>query len=279
MLPANRVSKSRLFAMIFSEKENLLQIYNALKGTTYKESEQIKVNTLENAIYMSMHNDVSFLFGCFQELYEHQSTYNPNMPLRFLLYVSDLFSGYVKDKEFYSRRKILLPVPEFWVFYNGKEKHPETEEMKLSDCFQIKQKDPSMELKVTVYNINPGFHESLKSSCTVLGEYAEYTSRVRAYTREMDLEEAVERAITECIKEGILKDFLEKNRAEAKNVSIYEYDEEKHLAQVREEGREEGEERLGKLMMVLLASGRNIDAQKAAADADYRRELYKECCV
>lgn len=87
MLPANRVSKSRLFAMIFSEKENLLQIYNALKGTTYKESEQIKVNTLENAIYMSMHNDVSFLFGCFQELYEHQSTYNPNMPLRFLLYV------------------------------------------------------------------------------------------------------------------------------------------------------------------------------------------------
>ena len=84
--------------------------------------------------------------------------------------------------------------------------------MKLSDCFQIKQKDPSMELKVTVYNINPGFHESLKSSCTVLGEYAEYTSRVRAYTREMDLEEAVERGIN---TEGILPGSIQLKRRAA----------------------------------------------------------------
>lgn len=88
--------------------------------------------------------------------------------------------------------------------------------------------------------MEPGDNRKLMETCKTLQDYAEYTSRVRTYAAEMSLDEAVERAITECIREGILADFLKKNRAEAKKVSIYEYDEERHMRQTREEGIEDG---------------------------------------
>ena len=89
-------------------------------------------------------------------------------------------------------------------------------------------------------NINIGYNEQLKRTCKSLGDYCEYTGRVRAYAKEMPIEEAVERAITECIREGILADFLSRNRTEAKKVSIYEYDEEKHLRMEREQSYADG---------------------------------------
>ena len=98
-----------------------------------------------------------------------------------------------------------------------------------------------LDLKVLVLNVNQGHNPELMEVCHTLWEYAEYTGRVRKYAREQPIAEAVERAITECIREGILKEFLEKNRREAKNVSIYEYDQEKHIRQEREEAWEAGE--------------------------------------
>ena len=120
-----------------------------------------------------------------------------------------------------------------------------------------------LDLKVLMLNVNQGHNPELMEVCHTLWEYAEYTDRVRKYAKEQPIAEAVERAITECIREGILKEFLEKNRREAKNVSIYEYDQEKHIRQEREEAWEAGEhsgeeKKLKELIQKKLAKGKTI---------------------
>lgn len=236
----NRTYKSRIFEMIFSDKKELLQLYNAMNGTNYDNPELLEINTLENAIYMSMHNDISFVIASQLYLYEHQSTYSPNLPLRCLLYISDLYSALTMDANFYGTKLIKIPTPEFVVFYNGTDEIADRQTIKLSDAFMVEKEDYSLELTATVLNINPGHSSAVLDACKTLKDYSEYSARVRRYAKTMDLEAAVELAITECIREGILAEFLRKNRAEAKSVSIYEYNEEKHMKFVREEGREEG---------------------------------------
>ena len=240
VLTANRIYKSRIFAMLFSDRNELLKLYNAINGTSYDDPELLQINTLENAVYMSMQNDVSFIIEMRLHLYEHQSTYSPNLPVRYLLYVADVYSDYTKDMNLYGSRPVKLPTPKFVIFYNGQAEQPDRKEVKLSELFTISESEPSLELTAVMLNINKGHNRKLMETCRTLHDYAEYTSRVREYAAEMSLDEAVERAITECISEGILADFLRKNRAEAKKVSIYEYDEERHMRQPREEGVEEG---------------------------------------
>lgn len=239
-IPVYRTHKSRIFEMIFSDRKELLSLYNAVNQTDYKDPEQLEVNTLKNAIYMGMRNDVSFIVDMKLNLYEHQSTYNPNLPLRFLFYAADLYSDITKDANLYSTRLIRLPTPRFLVFYNGVEERPDKEVLKLSTAFQVKEEEVFLELTAIVLNINQGHNKSLLQACRTLNDYAVYTSRVRTYAQQTDLETAVERAIMECIDEGILADFLRKNRAEVKKVSIYEYDYEKHMRQEREENFEAG---------------------------------------
>ena len=185
----------------------------------------LEINTLENAIYMAMRNDISFLIDARLSLYEHQSTYSLNLPLRFLLYISALHSSMTREANLYGTKPIELLPPRFVIFYNGKVEQPDRQILKLSDLYTIKEE------------------------CS------------------LELEEAVERAIKECIQEGILKEFLEKNRAEAKNMSIFEYDQEKHIKQEREEaweeGRKEGKkagerDRLLKLAEKKLRKGKTI---------------------
>ena len=240
VLTTNRMYKSRIFAMLFSDKNELLKLYNAINGTSYDDPDLLQVNTLENAIYMSMQNDVSFIIEMRLNLYEHQSTYSPNLPVRYLLYVADVYSDYTKDMNLYGTKAVKLPTPKFVIFYNGQAEQPDRKELKLSELFSIPDADPSLELKAVMLNINKGHNRKLMETCRTLEDYAEYTFRVREYAAEMPLDTAVEQAITECISEGILADFLRKNRAEAKKVSIYEYDEERHMRQTREEGMEEG---------------------------------------
>ena len=232
--------KSRIFAILFSDRNELLKLYNAINGTSYDDPDLLQVNTLENAIYMSMQNDVSFIIEMRLNLYEHQSTYSPNLPVRYLLYVADVYSDYTKDMNLYGTKAVKLPTPKFVIFYNGQAEQPDRKELKLSELFSIPDADPSLELKAVMLNINKGHNRKLMETCRTLEDYAEDTFRVRKYAAEMPLDEAVEQAITECISEGILTDFLRKNRAEAKKVSIYEYDEERHMRQTREEGMEEG---------------------------------------
>lgn len=239
----NRMFKARLFEMIFSRREELLQLYNAINGTDYQNPEELEINTLQNAIYMSMHNDISFLIDSRLSLYEHQSTYSPNLPLRFLFYVSDLYSDLTKDANLYGTKRVKIPTPKFIVFYNGVEERPDIEYLKLSDMYIREEERYALDLEAVLININPGHNEELMGMCKTLRDYSEYTERVRKYAEEESIDKAVERAITECIKEGILSEFLSKNRAEAKKMSIYEYDEEKHMRQEREASLEVGMER------------------------------------
>lgn len=253
-----RCFKSQLFAMIYEDKRELLELYNGISGKHYQDPELLEINTLKNAIYMSMQNDVSFLIDSQLSLYEHQSTYNPNLPLRYLFYISDLYSGMTKDENLYGTKRIHLPSPQFFVFYNGEKEQPDHSILKLSDAYK-KRGQVSLELQAVMLNINKGHNPKLMKACKSLRDYAEYTVRVRRYTKEMDLEDAVERAITECIQEGILQKFLEENRAEAKRVSIYEYDMEKHMRQEREEARSEGRKALfQELIEKKLTKGKSI---------------------
>lgn len=270
VLTANRMYKFRIFAMLFSDRNELLKLYNAINGTSYDDPDLLQVNTLENAVYMSMQNDVSFIIDMRLNLYEHQSTYSPNLPVRYLLYVADVYSDYTKDMNLYGTKAVKLPTPRFVIFYNGQAEQPDRKEVKLSELFSIPDADPSLELKAVMLNINKGHNRKLMETCRTLQDYAEYTFRVREYAAEMPLDLAVEQAITECISEGILADFLRKNRAEAKKVSIYEYDEERHMRQTREEGMEEGyangfsqgiEQGITQTVINLLKSGLLTDIQ------------------
>lgn len=270
VLTANRMYKSRIFAMLFSDRNELLKLYNAINGTSYDDPDLLQVNTLENAVYMSMQNDVSFIIDMRLNLYEYQSTYSPNLPVRYLLYVADVYSDYTKDMNLYGTKAVKLPTPRFVIFYNGQAEQPDRKELKLSELFSIPDADPSLELKAVMLNINKGHNRKLMETCRTLQDYAEYTFRVREYAAEMPLDLAVEQAITECISEGILADFLRKNRAEAKKVSIYEYDEERHMRQTREEGMEEGyangfsqgiEQGITQTVINLLKSGLLTDIQ------------------
>ena len=255
----NRLYKSRLFVMIFEEKKKLLELYNAVSGKHYEDPELLEINTLDNAIYMSMKNDVSFLIDARLALYEHQSTYSPNLPLRFFLYLADLYSDMIRNVNLYSSKKVQLPTPHFVVFYNGERTQPDRKILKLSDLYSVVEKEYKLNLEVLMLNINSGHNPELMEACHTLWEYAEYTNRVRTYAKEMAVDKAVEQAVIECIQEGILKEFLEKNKAEAMKVSIYEYDEERHIRQEREEAWEEGREAvLQSLIRKKLEKGKSL---------------------
>lgn len=239
-MKARRNYKDTLFRMIFSDRESLLGLYNAVNGTDYHDTEDLEITTLENAVYMNMKNDVSFVFDFSLNLYEHQSTANPNMPLRDLFYVSDLLQNIVKDKDLYGTALVKIPAPRFVVFYNGAAEQPEQKELRLSEAFLQETERPELELLVTVLNINPGKNETLMESCALLKEYMQYVEKVRDHLAEYSLERAVSLSVDECISEGILAEFLSRNKAEAIAMSIYEYDEEKHLKNLFEEGKAAG---------------------------------------
>ena len=249
-LPVNRIYKDRLYKMIFNDKSELLKLYNAINGTHYDDPAMLTITTLDNAIYMTMENDLSFIIDMRLALYEQQSTVNPNLPLRFLMYITDIYSAYTKDMNIYGSKKGQIPLPSFLIFYNGVKSQPDRTEFLLSELFHPTTDQPALELKAVMLNINKGHNQELMNACHTLRDYSEYVARIRTYSAEMPLTDAVEKAITECIHENILRDFLLKNRAEAKAMSIYEYDEEKTLRMFREEGYEDGE-RNGKIQATI----------------------------
>lgn len=249
-LPVNRIYKDRLYKMIFNDKSELLKLYNAINGTHYDDPAMLTITTLDNAIYMTMENNLSFIIDMHLALYEQQSTVNPNLPLRFLMYITDIYSAYTKDMNIYGSKKVQIPLPSFVIFYNGVKSQPDRTEFFLSELFHPTTDQPALELKAVMLNINKGHNQELMNACHTLRDYSEYVARIRTYSAEMPLTDAVEKAITECIHENILRDFLLKNRAEAKAMSIYEYDEEKTLRMFREEGYEDGE-RNGKIQATI----------------------------
>ena len=206
--PVQRNYKDTLFRMIFSDKESLLSLYNAISEKDYKDPDELEIVTLENAIYMNMKNDLAFLIDSSLYLYEHQSTYNPNMPLRNLFYISRELERLTRVQSLYSSKQVMVPTPHFIVFYNGNDTSWQRKVKKLSDAYEHKTDHPQLELLVTMLNINLGKNSEIMNKCQTLLEYMQYVEKVRNYTSIMNINMAVEKAVNESIKEGILADFL-----------------------------------------------------------------------
>lgn len=252
----NRSYKDRLFRFIFNDKKELLDLYNAVNGTNYKDSEEVTINTIDNVIYMTMKNDVSFLISGVLNLYEHQSTWSPNMPYRNLIYTVDLLKGYVAQQhlDVYGSRQLKLPTPQSIVFYNGQKNLPERSILKLSDSFNTKLKDKSLEFQTIVLNINYGQNQTIMQRCKRLHDYSIFIDRVRYYVAKNDnLEKAIQQAIDECINQNVLSDILLKHRGEVLDMILTEYDEQAHIANEKrwsyEDGRKDERENAIQIMI------------------------------
>ena len=208
--------KSTLFSTIFSDKVNALEIYNALNGTDYDNPDEISITTLKNVVFINRYNDVSYVLGGVFNLYEHQSTYNPNMPLRSFFYTAQSYEKMVDEKKLLSRSRVKIPTPKFVVFYNGSKEQPDVIVQKLSDSFANKEVKGDLELTVTMLNVNYGHNAELMKKCKALNGYSLYISKFREYTEENGFirEEAAQKAIEYCIDNGVMVDFFEERRKE-----------------------------------------------------------------
>ena len=274
---ANRNYKDTVFRMLFSDRKNLLSLYNAVNQRDYKNPEDLEIVTLENAIYMGMKNDLAFIVDTNLYLYEHQSTYNPNMPLRDLFYICSKYQKLVDKKSLFSSTLQKIPAPNFIEFYNGSTVIADCTELRLSSAFEHLSGEPKLELVVTVLNVNEGHNADLMQHCSMLKEYSQYVARVRHYASDMPLNEAVKHAVDECIREGILAEFLTRYRNEVISMSIFEYDkelEEKKLRKAEYEyGFSEGEksgiakgEKLGFHQAAIETAKRMLALQEFSAE-------------
>ena len=241
----NREHKDSLFRFIFSDKKALLSLYNAVNDSDYTDKELLEIYTMEDFVYMGMKNDVSFLIDWNLNLFEHQSTYNPNMPLRGFMYMASSFKKYVELNrlDLYSSKLIRIPVPRYFVFYNGKRPMEDEVLFRLTD--QMEGTDAAekscTEFTAHMVNINEGHSPKMMERCPMLYEYSIFIGEIRKNTEAgMMLVEAIDTAVDECIKRGILADILRSNRAEVTDMLLKEYDEAFHIASEKEISFEEG---------------------------------------
>jgi len=244
----NKKFKNGVFTMLFDNPDLLRNLYCALGGVSLPPDVPVVINTLENVLFMDFNNDISFeIGGKLVVLVEHQSTINPNMALRLLIYFSRVIEKTIKGGSLYSRKRLSIPRPEFYVLYNGKDPFPDTAVLRLSELFENPQglglpvARPLLELEVKVININEGRNSELVNRCKELAEYSFFTGRVRKFWKESgDLEEAVRSAVKYCRKHGIMKQFLEIHGSEVLNMLMTEWNTEDAIAYAREEGWEDG---------------------------------------
>ena len=239
-----RQVKDIVFRLIFgNNKEALLQLYNALNKTKYTNPNELRIVTLDNAIYISMKNDLAFLLVGTINMYEHQFTVNPNMPVRFMIYLAQEYQMLVESasSSLYGNKLIPLPTPQCVVFYNGTEETPDEYELRLSSAFCNQDVEPAAEVIVRVVNINYGHNEYLMQGCELMSQYAEFVEITRKYALLYDdREEAMNAAIDYCIAHGILEDILRKHRSQILGSLLEDFDEKKYARTLREEGWEAG---------------------------------------
>ena len=246
---ANKEYKSDVFSMLLQDKKRAMEIYNAINGTDYDDPELVEMTTLDDKSFsLTVRNDASFILDANLSLYEHQSTYCPNMPLRDLLYFASIIQKQIKaqKRDIYGGRILKIPVPHFVVFYNGKEDAPDQYDLRLSDAFEKETENPEIELVCHVYNINNGKNVPLLSKCQTLREYMYFVDMVRKNNEiSGNLEDAIEKAINQCMEENVLRDFLAQHREEVMHVMTLDYTFERRLEMQRAEAIEDGE-RIGK---------------------------------
>ncbi len=241
----NRKYKDRLFRLVFGAEENkkyLLSLYNALNGTNYQNEDDLEITTLDDAIYMHMKNDVSFIIECNLDLFEHQSTFNPNMPLRGFMYFGHLYDQYIKvtNQDIYGKKLVKIPTPQYIVFYNGTDEYEDRIDLKLSDAFINKDASGSFEWTATMININAGHNNDLMDKCEALKEYSNFIQLVRDYQKTMSIDLAVDMAVKNAEQWNCLGNYLKKHRSEVVNVVLTEYDEKLHEETCYAEGLQDG---------------------------------------
>ena len=229
----NRNFKASVFTHLFAEPSMERGLYNAFSPVALPPDAPVVDLTLTDVLYKDRVNDLAFSVGdrlaCF---FEAQSTLNKNMALRYLLYCGRVYEKLIDNAEIYNEERLIIPTPEFYVLYNGIWPFPEREVYRLSDSFAIMPDGiKPLELVVTVYNINPGFNESIVRKDDNLYGYVAFTAKARKFEQSgMDRGSAVKAAAEECIKEGILKEYLENNASEVINMLTQEWDWDKYFA-------------------------------------------------
>ena len=241
----NKKYKDRLFRLIFQDRKDLLELYNAVNNSNYTDPEELTITTIEDVVYMGMKNDLSFLIDDVLNLYEHQSSFSPNLPLRGLFYFSSLYREQIEPvkQRLYTNSPLYILFPQYLAFYNGTKEEPERQELKLSDLFiqNGKKAIPALECTAVVLNINLGHNRKLMEKCKALKEYAQFIAMIRENVGAgMIFEEAVENTVDNCIEKGILSEILRRNRAEVIEMILTEYDENEFRDFLKEEAWNEG---------------------------------------
>ena len=288
----NRNFKDTLFRKIFDNKKDLLSLYNALNDTEHTDEELIEINTIEDAIYIGYKNDISFVIDSELNLYEHQSSVNKNMPIRGLIYLTELYKGYIERNglRIYNETPVKLPFPRYIVFYNGKDGEPERRVMPLSDSYMTndsnKGQKPCLELEALLININYGCNKELMNKCQKLMEYSQLVALIRKHydelvekyaklgihkSRKEIFAEAVSLAIEEAIRNNILKEILRNNKAEVTNMLLTEFDEKDYIEGVKEESERRGEQRgeqLAKITLIIKKVEKSKSLQTIASELE-----------
>jgi hypothetical protein len=261
---ANAKYKNSVFSLLFNNPDAIRELYSALEGITLPPDVPIDINTLSDVLYMDQINDLSFTIdNRLVVLIEHQSTINPNMPLRLLMYIAHIYEKIIDRKNLYLSKFEKIPAPEFIVLYNGKKPYPDRETLRLSNAFKdacglrgVGNPAQSLELVVQVYNINNGHNvEILEKSRTLCG-YSIFVDTLREYALTLPLEEAMKKAVKYCMDNNVLKQFLETHSSEVFNMVLTEWNLEEAKVAWHEEGREEGREEVARNA---LAKGLPLD--------------------
>ena len=263
-----------MFSMLLEDPRNALDVYNALNGSAYDDPEKVEIVQLDHGISLSVRNDAAFIVESYLNIYEHQSTYSPNMPLRCMIYYVEQIRDLLKKRDLFSRYRIQIPTPHFVVFYNGVEERPDEEVMRLSDSFCNKVDSPEMEVVCRVLNVNPRHQEELKKKSQTLYGYAFFVEKVRENQAvgEM-LDDAVVHAMGICISEHILEDFFKTRGDEVRKVMQFDMRWERREKLIREEeydvgyaaGEARGEAR-GEALKTILLIQRKIRRGKTLAE-------------
>ena len=264
----NRQYQDRLFKAIFGREEHkdwLLSLYNALNGSSYTDPSAIEINTIEGIIYVTMKNDISFLIDSQLNLYEQQSSYNPNMPLRGLMYFAELYQKHLtkQDRDLFTTALVKIPTPNFVVFYNGSRDMPDVTKLRLSEAFEIPAENGDFEWTATMLNINAGRNKTLLQKCKPLYHYSCYVDRVKTNVRSgMTKENAVSEAVNFAIQNDFLDGYFKIQKAEVLNMSLTEFDQEAYDRHRFTEGKEAG-----------IAEGKEIGIAIGIAEGERKTAL------
>ena len=279
-MAVNREYKSDVFSMLLEDKANALEVYNALNDSDYDRPEDVEIILLEKGMSLTVRNDATFIIDMYMNFYEHQSTYNPNMPLRDLIYYANTMEKRIKNekRDLFGRQLLKIPTPRFAVFYNGTEKRPAKETLRLSDAFVHPMEVPELELICTVYNINPGCNGELLEKSEVLRGYMTFVELVRSLEREYNsLETAIDQAMEECIRQHIFEDFFRGRKDEVRKMTQLDFTWERREELIRMEERAMGQ-MCNLINLVVKKMKKNYPIEQIANELEEEEAVIRKIC-